>query len=576
MILAAAIPTDATFAGLDWAVIIAYLILTTLVGARLAGRQATVRDFFLAGRKMPWPAVCGSIIATEISAVTFIGVPAISFAKGGNLTYLQLGIGAILARIIIGFLLVPKYYQREIYSPYDYLGRKLGPRIKTATTLLFFVGAVLGQGARVFVTAFLLSRIARVDLTTSIWLIGLFSIGWTLLGGMTTVIWTDVVQFCVLCIGGIAALCYAVADVPDRTAEVIRLAEHAHKFQFFNLSTDPSQGYTLWCGLFAFSILNLAAFGLDQVMAQRMFCCKGPRQARKAIIWSSAGQLVALLMLCVGIALYAYFQHNPFTPTEAAAYHAHHNYLLPIFIVRALPVGVRGLIVAAVFAAAISSLDSALAALSQTTVSAFKKPLVKASRRLGLRHKRWTSDIGLSKVLVVGWGAVLSLMATACIAISGQYANVINLALGLTAYTYGPLLAILLLALLPTRRTDAGLLWGVPLGMLTVFGISVHVHPIRVPGLDMMFNWADWLVWIAAAVLLALALVKLKADVRRVATIVAAALGMVLLHGYQIGVGPQGDPKYLSFAWSFPIGTAVTFIVGYVLSSPTPQKSRGL
>ena len=565
---------EANFAVVDWLVIVAYLLLTTVIGAKLAGKQSTIRDFFLAGRKMPWPAVCGSIIATEISAVTFIGVPAISFAAGGNLTYLQLGIGAILARLIIGLFLVPRYYQREIYSPYDYLGQQLGPRIKTITTLLFFVGAVLGQGARVYVTAFVLSRIAQLDLSSSIWLIGIFSIGWTLLGGMTTVIWTDVVQFCVLVAGGILALFYAVGGVPDGIAGVLQQAHEAHKLQLFNLSTDLSQDYTLWCGLFAFSILNLAAFGLDQVMAQRMFCCKGPRQARNAIIWSSAGQLVALLMLCVGIALYAYFDHNPFTAGEAASYKAHANYLLPIFIVRGLPVGVRGLIVAAVFAAAISSLDSALAALSQTTVSAFKKPVTKALGKLLRRKSYRTSDIVLSKIMVVGWGIVLCLMATACIAISSQYSNVINLALGLTAYTYGPLLAILLMALMPKKRDGAGLVWAVPLAMLTVFGISVHVESVRVPILNMAFNWADWVVWIGAAIMLGLSLVKLKGDVRRVAAIVFAVMALALLHGYQAGVDQLGDPKYLSFTWSFPIGAAVTFAIGQLFGNVTSASSK--
>lgn len=577
MMLCLADSAETNFAVIDWVVIAAYLLLTTLIGARLAGKQSTIRDFFLAGRKMPWPAVCGSIIATEISAVTFIGVPAISFAAGGNLTYLQLGIGAILARVIIGLFLVPRYYRREIYSPYDYLGQQLGPRIKTVTTLLFFVGAVLGQGARVYVTAFVLSRIAQVDLSTSIWVIGIFSIGWTLIGGMTTVIWTDVIQFCVLVAGGIFALCYAVGGVPDGISGVLQHAQEADKLQLFNLSTDLSEDYTLWCGLFAFSILNLAAFGLDQVMAQRMFCCKGPRQARNAIIWSSVGQLVALLMLCVGIALYAYFEHNPFTASEADAYKAHANYLLPIFIVRGLPVGVRGVIVAAVFAAAISSLDSALAALSQTTVSAFKKPVTKALGRLLRRKNYRTSDIGLSRIIVVGWGIILCLMATACIAISSQYSNVINLALGLTAYTYGPLLAILLMALMPKKRDGAGLIWAVPVAMMTVFGISVHVKPLHIPGLNVDFNWADWVVWIGAAAMLGLALVKLKGDVRRVAVIVFAALAMVLLHGYQAGVGPLGEPKYLSFTWSFPIGAALTFVIGQLFGNaitPSPGAAK--
>ena len=240
---------------------------------------------------------------------------------------------------------------------------------------------------------------------------------------------------------------------------------------------------------------------------------------------------------------------------------------LPIFIVRGLPVGVRGLIVAAVFAAAISSLDSALAALSQTTVSAFKKPVTKTLGKLLRRKNYRTTDIGLSRIMVVGWGIILCLMATACIAISSQYDNVIDLAFGLTAYTYGPLLAILLMALMPRKRDGAGLMWAVPVAMLTVFGISVHVESLRVPLLNVDFNWADWVVWIGAAIMLGLALVKLKGDVRRVAAIVFAVLTMVLLHSYQAGVGPLGEPKYISFTWSFPIGAAVTFAIGQLFGN---------
>ncbi|MCG8407243.1 MAG: sodium/solute symporter [Phycisphaerales bacterium] len=569
MLLATVPQTNPNFTWLDWAVIAVYLVLTTWIGARLSGKQSTIREFFLGGRKLPWWAICGSIIATEISGVTFLAVPVISFVEGGNLTYLQLGIGAILARVIIGVLFVPQYYQKEIYSPYDYLGRRLGPRVKTITTLLFFVGGILGQGARVFVTAFLLSRIGNLNLVTSIWVIGLFSVGWTLMGGITTVIWTDVIQFCVLILGAVICLFFAVQTVPGGISEVVNLAnaDDVRKFELFDLRTDPSLEYTLWSALMAFTLLNLAAFGLDQVMAQRMFCCKTAREAKTAIIWSSAGQLVALLMLCVGIALYAYFQHKPFTPEEQEKKKKKRTYLLPIFIVRELPVAVRGLITAAVFAAAISSLDSALAALSQTTVSAFKKPVSKITKKLKLNSSRQLSDIKLSKILVVFWGAVLCLMATACIAISDQYKNVVDLAFGLTAYTYGALLGVFLLALLPVNRDDAGLTWAVPMTVLTVFGLSVHVDSIHIPKLNVHFNWADWVVWIGAAVILSRALLRLKGDLKRIVIVVVGALTLVLLHDLELA-GEHGQIKYLSWAWSFPIGTAMTFLIGYGLGNP--------
>ncbi len=570
--------TDTGLAGslapLDWAIVAAYLLLTTLLGAHLAGKQATIRDFFLAGRRLPWPAVCGSIVATEISAVTFIAAPTISFAVGGDLTYLQLAIGAVLARVIIGLYFVPRYFRQEIYSPYDYLGQCLGPGVKKTTTGLFFVGAVLGQGARVYVTAFVLSVVTGLELTPSIWIIGAFSVCWTLLGGMTTVIWTDVIQFGVLIVGAGLTLWYSVSAAPVSLSEVVAEAADAGKFNFLNTSTDLALPYTLWCGLLATPFLNLAAFGTDQVMAQRMFCCRNQRDATKAIIVSSVSIGVALLMLCVGIALYGYFNHRPFTDQEAALYNSKNTYLLPIFIVRALPVGVRGVIIAAVFASAISTLDSTLAALSQTTVSAFLQQRFKIKRGGGALRKFLASDIGLSKALVVIWGIVLCLMATACIAIAGQYANAVDLALALVGYTYGPLLGIFLLAFLTTKRDASGLVWAVPMTMLAIFGISQHDLTVGSFGPLPSFDLADWVVWIGTGAALVLGLLKAGDCPQRVAAIVAGALAIAWLHAYQAGTDATGAPTYLAFTWTYPIGTIMTFTLGYCLGRPKqPRRS---
>lgn len=557
----------ARFGGWDWGVVAAYLALTTLLGARLAGKRATVREFFLGDRKLPWWAISGSIVATEISAVTFIAVPSISYAAGGNLTYLQFGLGAILARILIGIFFVPKYYQKEIYSPYDYMGRRLGARVKTITTLLFFAGGILGQGARVFVTAFVLSRVAGVDLVASIWLIGLFSIGWTLMGGITTVIWTDVIQFGVLLVGALVALGFAVASLDGSVSEAFHIAREAHKLQVFDFRTDLSLRYTFWVGVLAMPFLNLAALGLDQVMAQRMFCCRNARQAGLAIIVSSAGQLMAVIMLFVGLALYAHFRLHPLAPADAAAVRQDITYIFPVFIVRQLPIGVRGLIVAAVFAAAISSLDSALAALAQTSVGAFKKPLARAAKRLRLVQGRAISDIRLSKVMVVVWGLVLCAMATACIAIRSQYENVIDLALSLVGYTYGALLGIFLLAFLPLRRDDAGLYWAVPMAMLAVFGLSVHDSYLTLSALNLKINWPDWVVWTGVAVLLGRGLLEQNKDVRRVSVIVVGAVAILLIHRFQVGTTASGA-AYPTAYWSFPVGTIMTFVIGYALGKP--------
>lgn len=541
----------------DWLVIAAYLLATTAIGAKLAGKQATIRDFFLAGRKLPWWAICGSIIATEISAVTFVAVPTISFAVGGNLTYMQWAIGAIIARVIIGLYFVPKYYEREIYSPYDYLETRLGIGVKKLTTALFLLGAVLGQGARLYITAFVLSAVTGLGLTPSIWIIGAFSVCWTWLGGMTTVIWTDVIQFLVFTVGACLALYWALSAVPGGVSEVFSVAQAAGKLQWFDGTADLSMPYTIWIGLLAMPFLNLAAFGTDQVMAQRMFCCRTRRDAAKAIIVSNVGLVLAVVMLAVGIALWAYFKHNPLTAEESAALGKDKTYLLPIFIIRAMPVGVRAIVVAAIFAAAISSLDGALTALAQTGVDQSAKLRARVVRR---GSSRWTallsSDIGFSRALVVGWAVVLCLMGMACIVIARQYANAVELAFALVGYTYGPMLGIFFLAFLPTGRDHSGLVWAVPMSVLMVFGIYQH-------GV-----WANWIVWSGVAAFLFLALIRSQGNPARVAAIVVGAMAVALLHRCEVGTTANGEPIYLAFNWSYPVGAAMTFALGYCLGKP--------
>lgn len=546
---------QARFHLLDWGVVAAYLVFTTVLGAKLAGKQATIRDFFLGGRKLPWWAVCGSTIATEISTATFVVVPAIAFAAGGNLTYLQLAIGSVLARFVVGWYFVPRFYEEEIYSPYDYIGRRLGPRVKTVTTVLFLIGAVLGQGGRLFTAAFMVSIVADIDLVSAIWLMGAFSVLWAMLGGITMVIWTDLIQFTILLVGAVVALGFALHVVPGGPGEAIRLGREAGKFQFFDFSTDLSVRYTFWCGLLATTFSNLAAFGTDQVMAQRMFCCRDARDARRSIVWSSVSIGVALLMMLLGIALYAYFQHAPFTPEEAARYTAHQEYLLPIFIVRALPVGVRGLIVAAVLAAAVSTLESALAALSQTTAGPLMRRVSKW-RGSAVPGPRFQGELGLSKALVFVWGVALCGMATACIGIARNYQNAIDLVLAFAGYTSGPLLGIFLLAFLKRPRDDRGLPWAVAVAVLAVFALSVREQ------------WGGHVVYGAVAVVAGLALLRTGFGWQHRLLIVLAITAAGALHWVDGNRFPQLMSSGVAFPWTYPLGTIITFGLGFALGRP--------
>lgn len=596
------------FTWLDWAVVVGYLALTTWLGGVLAGRQATIRDFFLGGRKLPWYAVCGSIIATEISAVTFVGVPAIVFAPAGNFTFLQIGlIGYVLARLVVGYVFVPVYYEREIYSPYDYMAHHLGKNVRTMTTCLFIVGGLLAQGARVFLTAMIVDivigrpvfgALAEYTHTTtmawSIVLIGVVAIAWTLMGGITTVIWTDVILFLVFLLGAIVALLAAIIALPGSPWDGIReltitgwkqdQAGPWGKFTFFNLSFNPAEQYTLWTAAIGATWLGLAAFGTDQLMAQRMFCCRDAGAARKAILASNFGQIITVLMLMVGLGLFAYYRHYPLAGEAAALVARDRDNVFPVFIVQVLPSGVTGLIIGAIFAAAISSMDSILAALAQTTLSAFYLPWLRNRRTgAGLSVDDVDNDpsvVRVSRVLVVFWGVMLCVMAYVAAAAKQHFPEILNLALSMAGYANGALLAGFMLAFLKLPIDGRGFLWSGPLSVLLVFAVVWHD------------SWAQWVCWAGAVLLLT---AWLYAQAREGASILlrewpqtlvlTAALALTILVcriGYldrSVSLDPATGRevvKYVTVAWPWfvPIGSTTAFVLGYLLARRKPSSTH--
>ncbi len=426
------------FSAWDWAIVAAYMAGTTLIGHRLKGRQHTTRDFFLGGRALPWYAVTASTIATTISAITFIGVPALVYAADGNFAYLQLAIGGVIARILVARFLVPLYYEKEFYSPYDYMTDRLGPVVGRITAGMFCLGGILGQGVRVYATALVLELVTGWSLGQSIVIIGVFSVLWTWMGGIAAVIWTDFVQFFVLIAGGVAALLFVTGALPDGWSSLVDTGQAAQKFATFDFSADPRIAFTFWAALIAIPFQNVAVYGTDHLFAQRLLCCRDAREAQKAVIWSTLGEFVPALMLTVGVGLYAFYQVNPM-PSELAALVADRgDRVFPAFIVSEIPVGLRGLLIAAVLSAAISSLDSILAALSQISLTMFYQPYVRpdADEAHLLR---------VSRMLVVAWGLVLAVMAWQ---FSASELDLVTLAFSMTTYTWGPMLGLFVLSML--------------------------------------------------------------------------------------------------------------------------------
>ena len=491
------------FTIVDWSIVFGYLLLTTWVGHAMRGKQGTIKDFFLGGRSLPWPAVSGSIIATEISGVTYIGVPGTLFALHGDFTYLQWAAGSIIARIIVAAFFVKIYFQREIYSPYDYMGIRLGNGVKVLATIFFTVGSILGQSVRVLVAAIPLKVVTGMNIEWCIIIIGIFAIGWTLMGGMRTVIWTDVMQFLLFVIGGVIALFWLINGISGGWTGMIETAKEFGRTRIVDprFGIGPELKFTLWVALFAVPFQNLGIFGVDQLMAQRMFCCKSAKDAGKAIIFSSIGQLVTVLMLLIGAALFVNYHQNGFTDQEIstifdvsgekiqevreeaqyaehpvtekssqvpvpASYGGESDYIFPVWIVNALPVGLSGLILAGIFAAAISSLDSILAALSQTTLSLIYSP---EKNQTTLSAKQLMSR---SRFLVVIWGVVLTGF-TLLLSVA-QNIPILPLAFGMTTYTVGPMLGIFVCSILG-KGSFRGLMIGCLISFLAVLFVQTDI-----------------------------------------------------------------------------------------------------
>ena len=536
---------------IDWAVLFVYVVGTSWLADHLAGRRQTIRDFFLGGRKLPWWAVCGSIVASEVSGVTFVAIPAIAFAQGGNYTYMMLAIGSIIARFLIGYLLIPAFYRHEVYSPYELMGLRLGPGVTRAASVLFLIGVVLGQGARLFLAAIVLDTITPIGILPAIVLLSVIGVAWTWIGGITSVVWTDVVQFVMIVLAAVAAIIAVVVTVPGGVHGIVEAGSAAGKFRVFDFSTNPRTEFTFWCGVFGFTFLTLGSHGTDQTMAQRFFCCRSPREARKAVLWSSVAMILPLMMLTVGVGLYAYYQNVPPTAGEAAKIATRPDYIFPLFILKAMPIGIKGLFFASIFSAATQT--AAISAMAQTALGFYRQVRTRVVDDVHL--------VRVSRTFVVLSGVVICLMAAVCSQIQ-QYKDLFRLAMAMASYTYGALLGILFLSLMPGRRDARGLVWGVPFTLLLVFALNWQQEA-----------WARYLVTACVVGLVLGTLPLLRHELHKLVwVLLAAPVVLVATYGTVYVDGVQ-QPIKLAFPWTFPLGTALTLSLGILLAR-TPSQAE--
>jgi SSS family solute:Na+ symporter len=331
---------------LDYAVIGLYILAIVAFGSWFARFQKTTRDYFLTDRSVPWWAICFTIVATETSTLSFIGVPAGAYA--GNMTFLQLAMGYIVGRVLVSVLFIPSYFRGELFTSYELLQRRFGAPVKNVAAIIFLVTRTFADGIRLFATALVIAVVTQMPVTLTVLVLGVAMIVYTVRGGVAAVIWTDVVQMFIY-VGGALIIFFGLLElIPGGWSEVTRVG--ATHFQVFDFSTDPKKVYTFWAGLLGGIALTLATHGTDQFLVQRLLSAKSARQASAGLVMSGFIVFAQFaLFLVIGVMLYTFYQGTPL-PRPLTR----NDEVLPLFVVTSLPHGVSGFIVAANVSAALS------------------------------------------------------------------------------------------------------------------------------------------------------------------------------------------------------------------------------
>lgn len=363
----------------DLIVIAAYFVITIVIGLWFGRGEKNTHDFFLGGRRQHWLLAGISIIATEVSALTLIGVPAEAFR--GNWNYLQLYAGAFLGRVLIVFMLLPAFYGGQVTTVYQYLGQRFGPWTRTTASIMFFASRILGSGVRLLVASIALSVVFDWPL---VWVI-IVSAGVSMLyatyGGIKAILWTDAFQAAIFVSAAIIAIGMICWLTPGHWSEQFGLAYYAGKFKTFTWDWNPNNERAFWVLLIYATIHNMAAMGVDQDMTQRMLTCKNLREGRKSLVFNMfAGFPIVCIFLTIGSLLYVYYDSFPAPLPQAIVDKT--DRVFPYFIATALPhnTGIKGLLVTAILAASMSSLSSALGALSSTAVTDFYRVVTRNAR----------------------------------------------------------------------------------------------------------------------------------------------------------------------------------------------------
>ena len=515
---------------INWLIVGGYVAYVLVDGIRRARGTKEVEGYFLANRSLPWWAVGLSVMATQLSAVTMIGTTGQGATDG--LRFVQFYFGLPLAMVILGVTLVPFLRGAGVYTAYEYLERRFGPRTRTLTALLFLLSRGMSCGVIIAAPAVVFSAVFGWPLLWCVALIGVPTVAYTMLGGIQAVTWADVKQMILIVFALLAVVVVLVVRMPVSPGEALHIAGATGRLQVFDFSFNINETYTFWSGLIGGTFLMLSYFGTDQSQVQRYLAAKSVNAARTSLLMSAYWKIpLQALVLLVGVMVFVYYQfqappllYNPahenavvemrgaeygalqarygealveregaargvadaagedaarraamddFLAREAAVEEIRTealamaeevtgepsrdvNYIIPRFVLGELPIGLAGLFIAAIIAAAMSSISSELNSLSTTSIIDF--------------YRRWfrpeASDahyLRVSKVATAFWGVFACIVAVYAVSL-GSLIEVVN---RFGSFFYGSILGVFLLAMVPRAR-GMGALVGLVLGMVAV------------------------------------------------------------------------------------------------------------
>jgi len=449
---------------LDFAIIAAYLVGITLFGLRFRKRQRSLRDYYLAGRDIPWWAIALSIVAAETSTLTIISVPGLAY--DGNLTFLQVVMGYVVGRFVIAFVLLPHYFKGDLYTAYELIERRFGPHLRTLTSGTFLLTRAAAEGVRVYAVSIVVSIALGTGEIASIAIITILTVVYTFEGGLAAVIWTDVVQTVIYVGGTLVGMITIIHLVPGGWTHIHDIAAATDKFRVFDFTPTLWKPYTFWAGVIGGAFLTTASHGTDQLIVQRLLAARNLRQSNTALLSSGAAIFFQFaLFLVLGVMLFAYYM-------LPSAHFGKADRIYPTFIVTHMPHGISGLLIAAVLAAAMSNLSAALNSLSSSTVMDFYLRIKAFNRRDRAASTESAEDnsgadeqrMRLSRVVTIVWAAVLFVLAVLCL---HRVSRVVEVGLQIASVAYGALLGAFLLGVLTRRANQVGVAIGMLCGRAT-------------------------------------------------------------------------------------------------------------